>query len=136
PPHCPSAEPCADNHSSRSCHLTMARASPLPRPIPTSPTPAVPDGLETGARILAERDPIFAQIIAEYGLPRFPRRKAAFGTLLHIILEQQLSVDIAAKLWQRLREKCRPLTPRRFLTLDEATLMNCGFTRPKITSVP
>jgi DNA-3-methyladenine glycosylase II len=91
-----------------------------------------PDGLEAGARALATLDPDFARILATYGLPSFPRRPASFGTLLHIILEQQLSLDIAAKLWKRLKQRCRPLTPRRFLELDEATLMNCGFTRQKI----
>jgi DNA-3-methyladenine glycosylase II len=91
-----------------------------------------PDGLEAGARALARLDPDFARILTTYGLPRFPRRPASFGTLLHIILEQQLSLDIAAKLWKRLKQRCRPLTPRRFLELDDATLMNCGFTRQKI----
>jgi len=91
-----------------------------------------PDGLEAGARALARLDPDFARILATYGLPRFPRRPASFGTLLHIILEQQLSLDIAARLWRRLRERCRPLTPRRFLELDVNTLKNCGFTRQKI----
>jgi len=91
-----------------------------------------PDGLEAGARALARLDPDFARILSTYGLPRFPRRPKSFGTLLHIILEQQLSLDIAAKLWRRLKQRCRPLTPRRFLELDEATLKNCGFTRQKI----
>ena len=92
----------------------------------------VPEGLEEGARFLARRDPALARILGEHGLPRFPRRPAGFGTLLHIILEQQLSVDIAAKLWRRLRERCRPLTPASFLELDVPTLKNCGFTRQKI----
>ena len=102
-------------------HATPARARKL-----------APDGLEAGARALVRLDPDFGRILATYGLPRFPRRPASFGTLLHIILEQQLSLDIAAKLWKRLKQRCRPLTPKRFLTLDEATLMNCGFTRQKI----
>ncbi|HLJ20816.1 MAG TPA: DNA-3-methyladenine glycosylase 2 family protein [Stellaceae bacterium] len=96
------------------------------------PRKHAPDGLETGARALARLDPDFARILASYGLPRFPRRPASFGTLLHIILEQQLSLDIAAKLWKRLQQRCRPLTPIRFLELDEDTLKNCGFTRQKI----
>jgi DNA-3-methyladenine glycosylase II len=91
-----------------------------------------PDGLEAGARALARLDPDFARVLATYGLPRFRRRPASFGTLLHIILEQQLSLDIAAKLWRRLKQRCRPLTPHRFLELDTATLKNCGFTRQKI----
>ncbi len=82
--------------------------------------------------MLALRDPDLARIISEHGMPGFPRRPADFGTLLHIILEQQLSIDIAARLWLRLRDECRPLTPRRFLGLDEATLKRCGFTRQKI----
>lgn len=92
----------------------------------------VPEGLEEGAHFLARRDPGLARILGEHGLPRFRRRPAGFGTLLHIILEQQLSIDIAAKLWRRLRERCRPLTPANFLTLDVRTLKNCGFTRQKI----
>ncbi len=100
------------------------------RPVLAAKT--APERLEEGARALAQLDPDFARILAAYGLPRFPRRPASFATLLHIILEQQLSLDIAARLWKRLKERCRPLTPRRFLELDEATLMNCGFTRQKI----
>jgi DNA-3-methyladenine glycosylase II len=102
------------------------------RPAAARARKLAPDGLEAGARALARRDPDFARILATYGLPRFPRRPASFGTLLHIILEQQLSLDIAAKLWKRLKQRCRPLTPLRFLELDDATLMNCGFTRQKI----
>ena len=92
----------------------------------------VPEGLEEGAHFLARRDAGLARILGEHGLPRFPRRPAGFGTLLHIILEQQLSIDIAARLWRRLRERCRPLTPANFLELDVPTLKNCGFTRQKI----
>jgi len=98
----------------------------------TSKGRAVPEGLEEGARFLALRDPALARILGEHGLPRFPRRAAGFGTMLHIILEQQLSIDVAAKLWHRLRQRCRPLSPANFLELDMRTLKNCGFTRQKI----
>ena len=110
----------------------MDQALPRRRAISIRARKHVPDGLEDGARALARLDPDFAQILATYGLPRFPRRPASFGTLLHIILEQQLSLDIAAKLWKRLKQRCRPLTPLRFLELNEDTLKNCGFTRQKI----
>ena len=110
----------------------MDRASQTRRAAPARASRHAPDGLEAGARALARLDPDFARILTTYGLPRFPRRPASFGTLLHIILEQQLSLDIAAKLWRRLKQRCRPLTPRRFLELDDAVLMKCGFTRQKI----
>ncbi|HUK08625.1 MAG TPA: hypothetical protein VLX09_12210 [Stellaceae bacterium] len=64
----------------------------------TKPIPPVPDGLERGPRELFARDPELARIHDTYGLPRFSRRPADFSTLLHIILEQQLSVGMAAKL--------------------------------------
>jgi DNA-3-methyladenine glycosylase II len=51
--------------------------------------------------------------------------------LLHIILEQQVSIDAAAAMFRRLNEECRPLTPASFLTLDEPTLRRCGFSRQK-----
>ncbi len=110
----------------------MDRSLQPPRAASARARKHAPDGLEAGARALARLDPDFARILATYGLPRFPRRPASFGTLLHIILEQQLSLDIAAKLWRRLKQRCRPLSPRGFLELDDATLMNCGFTRQKI----
>jgi DNA-3-methyladenine glycosylase II len=33
---------------------------------------------------------------------------------------------------RRLSETCKPLTPQRFLALDEATLRRCGFSRQKM----
>ncbi len=92
----------------------------------------VPEGLEEGAAELVRRDPDFAGILASAGMPRFPRRQPGFGTLLHIILEQQVSVSAAAAMWARLKGHCRPLTPKRFLTLDDETLRQCGFSRQKM----
>jgi len=64
-------------------------------------------------------------------MPRFRRRRNGFATLLHIILEQQVSIDAAAAMHRRLAELCRPLTPGPFLALDDATLRRCGFSRQK-----
>ena len=66
------------------------------------------------------------------GPPRFRRRRNGFGTLLHIILEQQVSIDAAAKMYHRLVGLCRPLAPATFLALDDATLRSCGFSRQKM----
>jgi DNA-3-methyladenine glycosylase II len=94
--------------------------------------PVVPLGLEEGIAALTRRDPDFARIVETAGLPRFPRRAGGFGTLLHIILEQQVSVSAAAAMWAKLAARCAPLTPERFLGLDDATLRECGFSRQKI----
>ncbi len=78
-----------------------------------------PHGLADGIAALAA-EPVFAAILAEAGPPRFRRRRNGFATLLHIILEQQVSIDAAAAMHRRLSEVCRPLTPEAFLTLDDA----------------
>ena len=89
-----------------------------------------PQGLEEGLAALG-REPVFAAILERAGAPRFRRRRNGFETLLHIILEQQVSIDAAAAMFRRLNEECRPLAPAGFLKLDEATLRRCGFSRQK-----
>jgi DNA-3-methyladenine glycosylase II len=90
-----------------------------------------PAGLADGISVLAE-EPIFAAILQIAGPPRFRRRRNGFGTLLHIILEQQVSIDAAAKMYHRLTGLCHPLSPAGFLALDDATLRSCGFSRQKM----
>src|SRR4051795_9039475 len=91
-----------------------------------------PRGLDDGIAALGG-EPVFAAILERAGAPRFRRRANGFPTLLHIILEQQVSIDAAAAMHRRLAETCRPLAPEPFLALDEATLKRCGFSRRKIS---
>jgi DNA-3-methyladenine glycosylase II len=90
-----------------------------------------PEGLAEGIRILAA-EPVFAEILERAGPPRFRRRRNGFGTLLHIILEQQVSIDAAAAMHRKLVGLCQPLTPKAYLVLDDATLRSCGFSRQKM----
>ena len=93
--------------------------------------PYAPRGLADGIAALGA-EPIFARILETAGAPRFRRRRNGFGTLLHIILEQQVSIDAAAAMHHRLVGLCRPLGPETFLALDDATLRSCGFSRQKM----
>ena len=90
-----------------------------------------PQDLAEGISVLTA-EPVFADILERSGPPRFRRRRNGFGTLLHIILEQQVSIDAAAAMHHRLAGLCRPLMPETFLTLDDATLRSCGFSRQKM----
>jgi DNA-3-methyladenine glycosylase II len=90
-----------------------------------------PAGLAEGISVLAA-EPVFAGILERAGPPRFRRRRNGFGTLLHIILEQQVSIDAAAAMHRKLVGLCRPLTPDAYLALDDATLRSCGFSRQKM----
>ncbi|HEV2187495.1 MAG TPA: DNA-3-methyladenine glycosylase 2 family protein [Stellaceae bacterium] len=89
-----------------------------------------PHGLDDGIAALAG-EPVFGAILERAGPPRFRRRRNGFETLLHIILEQQVSIDAAAAMFRRLNTVCSPLSPPTFLALDDATLRSCGFSRQK-----
>src|SRR5437762_5909659 len=90
-----------------------------------------PRRLQEGIEALAG-EPVFRTILDRAGAPRFRRRRNGFATLLHIILEQQVSIDAAAAMHRRLSGLCRPLAPGPFLALDDATLRSCGFSRQKM----
>jgi DNA-3-methyladenine glycosylase II len=109
---------------------SAAAPSILPAMIETPPALA-PLGLAEGIVWLTARDDELAAIAARAGAPAFPQRAPGFPTLLHIILEQQVSIDAAAAMFRRLRALCDPLVPDTFLSLDEATLRRCGFSRQK-----
>ncbi|MGH7092291.1 MAG: DNA-3-methyladenine glycosylase family protein [Stellaceae bacterium] len=89
-----------------------------------------PSGLDEGLRALAG-EAVFRTIAERAGEPRFRRRRNGFATLLHIILEQQVSIDAAAAMHHRLAGLCVPLEPEPFLELNDATLRACGFSRQK-----
>ncbi len=58
-------------------------------------------------------------------------REPGFSTLLHIILEQQVSLASARAAHTRLIDLASPLTPQRFLELDDVALKAAGFSRQK-----
>jgi DNA-3-methyladenine glycosylase II len=80
---------------------------------------------------LAARDPDLAGVLARYGPPPLWARPPGFPTLIHIILEQQVSLASALAAFERLKVAAAPLSPATFLTLDDATLLAVGFSRQK-----
>jgi len=87
--------------------------------------------LATATRELASRDPHLAAIVERYGPPPLWDRAPGFATLLHIVLEQQVSLASAQAAFDRLHAKIDPLTPERFLALGDAELLGIGFSRQK-----
>lgn len=90
-----------------------------------------PATLAQAVEWLAGRDPALAQIVQRYGLPPLWPREPGFSTLIHIILEQQVSLASAKAAFDRLCETVTPLTPQIFLTLDDTQLKTIGFSRQK-----
>lgn len=95
-----------------------------------TPAPLTADTLADGVRILSRRDRDLARVIDEYGPPPLWARRPGFPTLVHIILEQQVSLASARAAFNRLKAAIR-VTPRNFLTLDDAALKAIGFSRQK-----
>jgi DNA-3-methyladenine glycosylase II len=84
-----------------------------------------------GVKVLAERDEDLARITSKYGPPPLWEREQGFQTLIHIILEQQVSLASAKAAYNRLEVAANPLTPRNFLGLTDEELKRIGFSRQK-----
>jgi DNA-3-methyladenine glycosylase II len=83
------------------------------------------------ARELAARDQLLDNILATFGDPPLWRRATGFRTLVHIILEQQVSLSSAKSMLLRLEAAIQPFTPERFLELGDLHLRRLGVTRQK-----
>ena len=96
------------------------------------PVSALTDAsLAAAASELAARDPALGAVVDRYGLPPMWARDPGFPTLVHLILEQQVSLASALAAFDRLRVAADPLTPETFLALDDAALLAIGFSRQK-----
>ncbi|HEX2470669.1 MAG TPA: hypothetical protein VHK05_08770 [Candidatus Limnocylindrales bacterium] len=87
--------------------------------------------LESAVADLAARDPELADIVHRLGPPPLWDRPAGFGTLLHIVLEQQVSLASARAAFDRLVLATDPLTPAAFISLSGQDLLSIGFSRQK-----
>ena len=110
--------------------MTDAEAASVVGGVPEMLTEA---SLGRGVRVLAGRDPVLARIFEQLGVPPLWAREPGFPTLVHIILEQQVSLASARAAFERLRVAAAgaPLSPERFLTLDDDALRAVGFSRQK-----
>ena len=93
--------------------------------------PLTQKSLALAARELAARDEMLAGIHATYGDPPLWRRDTGFQTLVHIILEQQVSLKSAKAMLVRLEAAIQPFTPLRFIELGDSYLRGLGVTRQK-----
>ena len=82
-------------------------------------------------RLLADADPGLGAILAAHGPPPFWIRPPGFATLVHIILEQQVSIASALAALNKLKRRMGAVTPEGFLTLDDEQLRADGFSRQK-----
>ena len=94
--------------------------------------PLTARGLAAAVAELTARDADLAGIVARHGPPPLWDREPGFATLLHIVLEQQVSLASARAAFDRLLAVAAPITPSRFLGLSDAELLAIGFSRQKV----
>jgi DNA-3-methyladenine glycosylase II len=93
--------------------------------------PLTGESLAVAVRDLAAQDVVLGRIVERFGSPPLWDRPAGFPTLVHIILEQQVSLASAAAAYGRLQARVDPLTAAGFLGLTDPELLAIGFSRQK-----
>lgn len=90
------------------------------------------NSLRTGIWVLSNVDTDLAQVISKLGRPPLWPREPGFGTLIHIILEQQVSLASAQSAFDKLNDAAGDeLTPHTFLAFSDSDLKEFGFSRQK-----
>jgi DNA-3-methyladenine glycosylase II len=95
-------------------------------------TRLTPQTLAEAVQTLAARDEALAASVARFGVPPMWEREPSFGTLVHLILEQQVSLASALAAYRRLETASGGTPePASFLTFDDEELRAIGFSRQK-----
>ena len=80
---------------------------------------------------LGHKDAELQAIIKAYGYPPLWSRPTTFQTLIHIILEQQVSLASALAALNKLKEKLGAITPQKLVLLSDVEMRACYFSRQK-----
>lgn len=98
---------------------------------PDAATPIDAATLVHGVAELSAQDEDLARVVARWGHPPLWARPPGFATLVHIILEQQVSLASARAAFDRLVAATGTLTPSTLLQVDDTCMLAIGFSRQK-----
>lgn len=83
--------------------------------------------------VLASRDAMLGAVYAEFGVPPLWGRPENFATLVHIILEQKVSLNSAESVMKRVRSYCPDMQTATFLQVPEGSLREAGMSASKVS---
>jgi DNA-3-methyladenine glycosylase II len=111
----------------------MATTQPDPASLPLRPRVSP----RQAALLLADRDPVIARLVAEAGLPRFPKpTETHFAALVRSIVYQQLAGAAAQAIHGRLVAALGgEVAPERILATPPETLRAAGLSGAKLLSL-
>ena len=104
---------------------------PIEPHAPAPPRALTRATLAAGVSALARLDPDLAALAARNGLPPMWARRPGFPTLVHIVLEQQVSIVAARTLFRRVSGHLGGMTPERVANQGVLGLHRLGITRQK-----
>jgi DNA-3-methyladenine glycosylase II len=81
--------------------------------------------------LLAAEDESLAAALSAHGIPEFWHREPGFGSLVWLILEQQVSLESGAAMYRRLVAAAGEVSPERLLSVGVAGMRAIGVTRQK-----
>jgi DNA-3-methyladenine glycosylase II len=87
--------------------------------------------LAAAVRALTRRDRDLAALYRQNGLPPMWARRPGFATIIHIVLEQQVSIVAARSLYRRVRDRIGGMTPETVAASGVSRLQKLGLTRQK-----
>jgi DNA-3-methyladenine glycosylase II len=87
--------------------------------------------LHYGIAALCAIEPRFSKIIAQHGLPALRSSPVGLESLLMIITEQFLSLQAAATIWARLRNRLNPCISSVVLSCSQRELVKLGLSNTK-----
>jgi DNA-3-methyladenine glycosylase II len=90
------------------------------------------DNFHSLCDVLSEKDNDLKKIIAQFGYPPLWSRVPSFATLIHIILEQQVSLASAKAAFLKLESKIGHIIPKKILQLSDEEMKACYFSRQKM----
>ncbi len=80
---------------------------------------------------VAKRDTSLQLVLDRHGYPPMWTRSNTFATLIHIILEQQVSLASAKAAFNKLKQKIGRITPEKLRQLSDEEMRACYFSRQK-----
>jgi DNA-3-methyladenine glycosylase II len=89
--------------------------------------------LQLAIDTLRSRDTLLRQLADQFGMPPLWRRQQSFETLVHVVLEQKVSLSSAEAVMSRVKCLCPEMGPAAFLRVPELQLRNCGISERKVS---
>ncbi len=89
--------------------------------------------LDEAVSVLVHRDPLIAGLVEQFGMPPLWQRSQNFRTLVHVVLEQKVSLASARAVMLRVQELCPDMSPASFLGVCEQQLRKAGISERKVS---